>query len=342
LPDGLCWQHGPVPNWCIVGRIERKLLQSSDGRLTDVEQQRETESEFRARQVIENALDRRLERFRIDPGRPRPTPDYTDEYNEAFEVKCVTSPELRHLRDRVQRQRWFASTALAMHWSVAIQVPTMGDKFRPTPDFPDDDPAQIAALVAEGFAVTPKADRETEWAMRFAGQKRSTPSVQRLPPALEPHLLALEHAGIRNTRGAQPQTPRERYALTQIARLTHGAICLAHVPVDGRAGIELVLGYGYARTGRPDALASRVQAWLDSELSSNLRQSLWPEFAIRHAVLVFDPSEPEYWSAQRDPDAFVPQGELELPPEIDVLWCMVGRCLLHYESGPGWRTSALS
>ena len=161
------------------------------------------------------------------------------------------------------------------------------------PDFPEDDPAQIAALLADGFVVTPKAEREAGWAAQFAGQTRSTPRVQRLPTALEPHLLALERAGVRNTRGAQPGTPEERHALAQISRLTHGAICLAHVPVDGRAGIELLLGYGYARTGLPDALAFRVQAWLDSDLSSNLRQSLWPEFTTRHAVLVFDPSEPE-------------------------------------------------
>ena len=99
-------------------------------------QQRETESEIRARQTLENALNRQLRRFRIDPGLGRPTPDYTDESHEAFEVKRVTSQELHYLRDRVQRHGWLASTDLAMHWSVAIQAPTMGDKFRPHAGLP--------------------------------------------------------------------------------------------------------------------------------------------------------------------------------------------------------------
>ena len=67
----------------------------------------------------------------------------------------------------------------------------------------------------------------------------------------------------------------------------------------------------------------------------SLRQT---RFAKRHGVLTFDSSEPEYQSAIEAGTAFVPTVGLNLPSEIDVIWCLVGRVLLRYDAGVGWRS----
>jgi hypothetical protein len=94
------------------------------------------------------------------------------------------------------------------------------------------------------------------------------------------------------------------------------------------------------RTEDPDVLAFRIQSWLDDpDQGSNLRDSLrQSKFTRRHGVLAFDSSEPEYTSAQEAGLAFVPTTELILPPEVDVLWCLIGRVLLRYENGHGWQS----
>jgi hypothetical protein len=302
----------------------------------------ERESEVRARRALESVLGRQLTRFRRQPEHSRAeTPDYTDDGNEAYEVKQVTSKEFRELNTAIRDLPFFESSALTKHWLVGISAPTMADRFRPMPDFPDDDPELIAALEADGFKVTRKTELEAAWSKRFSGTDRQAPRITNLAPDLEPHLLVMERAGITNTREAQPMTREQQRALAWIAQSTHGAICMAHEPFDGRAGITIKFGYGYVRSG-PDTLAFRVQAFLDSEWADNLRQSLWPEFARRHGVLVFDSSEPEYWSANEAGRAFVPTADLTLPDEIDVVWCLVGRLLLRFERGDAWQSFALA
>lgn len=146
----------------------------------------------------------------------------------------------------------------------------------------------------------------------------------------------LEQAGITNTREAEPRTREQVRALWAIRRLTRGAICMAHEPLRRGPGIEIKVDWGFERTGDPDTFAFRVQAWLDSDQSRKLRDSLWPEFAKRHGVLSFDSSEPEYQSTQDAGATFLPIVELDLPPEVDVLWCLVGAVLLRYERATGW------
>lgn len=296
----------------------------------------ESSSERVAREALESVLGRQLTRFRTQSGRP--TPDYADELHEAFEMKELTSEEFRRLRAQTQEEGWFTSQKLAKRWSVLIEAPTLADKFRPVPNFPADDPQQIADLEAQGFTVMRKAEGEVQWAARFAGQLLRTPRIRGLARALEEHLNLLEQAGITDTRTARSTTNDLRHALTEISQLTHGAICMATEPFGGQAGIQLSLGFGYMRTGRADVIAFRVQGWLDSELSFNLRRSLGPEFSSRHGVLIFDPSEPEYWSAQEIDGDFLPATHLNLPSEIDVLWCIVGQRVLRFEPALGWQS----
>jgi hypothetical protein len=87
-----------------------------------------------------------------------------------YEMKSVTPQEYEELR--AQRSPWHGSRQLAMHWSIPLLAPTMDDKFRPMPDFPDDDTATIAAIEADGFfTVTRKEEREAEWRKRYSGAR---------------------------------------------------------------------------------------------------------------------------------------------------------------------------
>ena len=299
---------------------------------------RESESQLQARQVIERALGRRLRLYEDEPGGDDSI-DYIDERNEAYEMKDVTSEEFTKMRKR--RRLCFPSAKLTMHWSIVLDAPTMDDKFRPMPDFPDDDAESTATLEAEGFKVTRKTEREAAWREQYSGMKFPVPRIgEREAHVLEDQLLVLERAGITNTREANPTTAEQIGALAQIRRLTHGAICVAHEPFDDGSGIEVTIGWGYVRSGDPDVLAFRIQSWLDdAHQGSNLRDSLrQSKFTRRHGVLTFDSSEPEYTSAQEVGHAFVPTTGLTLPPEVDVLWCLIGRVLLRYENSHGWQS----
>src|SRR5439155_8971677 len=113
---------------------------------------------------------------------------------------------------------------LMRRWSIAIEAPTMGDKFAPMPDYPEDDPSLIAQLEAQGFSVQRKAERQAAWRVRVSGQRRPTPRIRELRAKLEPHLLVLERGGITNTREAEPRTTEQRHALARVRHLTHGGI----------------------------------------------------------------------------------------------------------------------
>jgi hypothetical protein len=294
--------------------------------------------ERRAAEAVGRALGRTLRRYETEPGGDDSL-DYIDDEDEAYEMKSVTPQEYEELR--AQRSPWHGSRQLAMQWSILLLAPTMDDMFRPMPDFPDDDTATIAAIEADGaFTVTRKAEREAEWRKRYSGGHVPIARIgKREAKLLEQDLLVLEQGGITSTRGAAPRTDEERRALAAVHRLTRGAICMAHPAPPGGGGIRIRVGWGYTREGDPNVLAFRIQAWLDSPLGANLALSLrQSRFARRHGVVTFESSEPEYWTAVEAGLAFVPTVDLTLPPEIDVLWCLVGPVLLRYDREQGWRS----
>ena len=267
--------------------------------------------------------------------------DYIDELDDVYEVKRVTVEESIAL-DQF-RARSHSRATLALRWSVLVVAPTMYDKFRPMPDHAEDDKELIALLEADGATkVTRKADRETEWEAQFSGKWIEVPWLgPEVIDELEQQFLLLEEAGIRNTREDEPWTAAAAAALRAVRRLTRGSICVAHDPGPSGPGIEISVGRGYVRTGDPNMLAFRAEAWLTSEVDAaqNLRNSLkQARFQRRHAVLCFDSSEPEYWSAQESGVAFAPSREIALPAEIDVLWCIVGSVVLRYDRDD-WQTS---
>ena len=103
----------------------------------------------------------------------------------------------------------------------------MGDKFAPTPDYPDPDAATIAAIEADGrFKVTPQGRaRRGVGEVRHSGKPTPIARISnREMKLLEKHLLVLEQGGIDGTRGAIPPPIEERKALAEIQRLTRGAV----------------------------------------------------------------------------------------------------------------------
>lgn len=118
----------------------------------------ETPEERRAAEVVGSASRRELRRYADEPGGDESL-DYIDECDEVYEMKSVTPKEWKELR--ALRTRSYPSERLGMRWSVLIAMPTMEDKFRPMPEYPEDDPAEIAAIEADGvLRVKRKAERE--------------------------------------------------------------------------------------------------------------------------------------------------------------------------------------
>lgn len=97
--------------------------------------------------------------------------------------------------------------------------------------------------------------------------------IRGLAEAIEGDLAILEAAEITCTRGADDQATGEAFAaLWRIKFRTNDSICMSSTFLDDRGpGIELEQGHGYVRTARADVFAERVQAWLDSSASTNLR-----------------------------------------------------------------------
>lgn len=303
----------------------------------------ETLEELRARALFERELGRSLNR--IAPG-STPTVDYRlPDGSVGLEVKRITNELYNDLTSAFGRANRLDSSAVGGRWTVMVERPTLSTSLDPSPRFPPDDEALFADLERDGFVVQRRADRIAEWRASHPGPKTRSPRLVRLGGDLEPHLAVLEQHGIGSTRGARPfgQPEDLASALSAIYRRTNGALCHRHEPLAGQQpGVDVALSSGYTRTGRADTVVGRIDLWLNSELSANLRASLLnePHGTERHAVLVFDANtEPEHVSAAEQGIAFCPSVELQLPPEIDVLWFILGDVACRYAATSGWRST---
>ena len=303
---------------------------------------KEKASELRARALLEQELERQLTRA---PERAIPTVDYRiPERDVGIEVKRVTNAEYHDLTSAFAKARHLDSDRLTGRWAVLVDRPTLSTSLEPMPDFRDDDPELIAYWESQGFTVRRRADLEADWRATHPGPPRKTPRLDTLARDLEPHLVELEAHGFTTTRGAAPfgQPEPLATAITAIYLRTQDGMCLRQEPLGGeRAGIDVHLASGYVRTGRADTIAARLQLWLGSSNSENLRASLAnePDGTERHAVLVFDAqTEPEYDSAVEQGMAFCPTVDLELPEEVSVVWFILGPIACRFSRENGWRT----
>ena len=301
---------------------------------------RETPSEIEARLEVEAFYGQPLER--VAPDR-RPSPDYALPVAESrpsgFEVKELTSHDYKQLHAAMRKQPTTMEVpTLKRHWHVLLEANPLSNRLVAVPNFPEDDEERIALYAKEGLTVQRKADRIEEWKQRQVAGTSPVRLKNLIVDLIEP-LAVLEAHDIFETRSADPSTMEALRALHEVAARTNNAICLGHEahPNKGMSpGITINSGWGALRTENPNTLAERVQAWLDSELSSNLVDSLSrEEYGERHGVLVFDPMEPELETVRRDPRKYVPTNPIDLPPPLTHVWCILGPVVLRYSSD-GW------
>jgi len=303
----------------------------------------EDAAELAARALLEREFGCPL--IRIAPAAV-PTVDYrTADPARGVEVKQITSEAYRDLSAASRTGRHWDSTILTGRWSVLVERPTLSTVLAPMPRFPDDDLDLIAHYEASGMRVQRKADREAEWRARHPGPRQATPRLKDLGRDVEAHLAVLEQVGISCTRGAWSVHEDVRRTLLFIAKRTGDAICMRHeLLADQRPGVDAYLSSGYVRTERADTIVQRIELWVASDDSANLKTSLAnEERGERHAVLVFDAhTEPEHETATKQGPAFRPAAEPSLPEEIDVLWFILGPIACSFSSADGWRTMPAS
>jgi hypothetical protein len=303
--------------------------------------QPESASEQFAKAALERVLGTSLQRVTEDAS---PSPDYkftTPDGLTAVEVKELASPDWLILQDHFSKYETERVTNdLSMHWQVSLPAEVTAERLAPTPDFPEDDEAQIAHFETMGLIVQRRAERIAE----FERRRQETPKrigLKGMIDDLLPDLQVLEAHGITSTRGPVPSDLVGEQAWWRIAGRTRNAICLAS-PANPAAGLDsgvfLSMSHGFVRTSRPDTIAERIQTWFDTETkSANLVASLdRSEYNQGHAVLVFDSLEPESWPAQ-DAATFLPTRPLDLPEPVDVVWALLGSCTLRYSADDGWQ-----
>lgn len=309
--------------------------------MLEIMTEEETPSEIDARREIEAFYGQPLDRVAVDE---RPTPDFKltvpGTRPAGFEVKELMSRDYKQLQAAMERQPTSVETpALERSWHVLLEAKPLSDRLVAPPNFPEDDEDLIASWADHGFVVQRKADRIEDWKRSHS---TSAPPVRlrNLLADLIPPLAVLEAHEIFQTRGAEPPTIEALSALRQIEGRTNGAICLGHeaLPHAGMpAGIRLNSGWSFVRTGNPNTLVERVQAWLDSDLSRNLIESLSrDEYGERHGVLVFDSMEPELQTVLGDPLNYLPTESIDLPAPLTHIWCLLGPIVLRFSSD-GWQ-----
>lgn len=263
-----------------------------------------------------------------------------------FEIKRLTSQAYLQLGGASAEAKHLDSKLLAGRWHVMIERPDLSTRIRPLPPFPKDNPEQIAALEAEGLDVTPQAERIAEHREANPGTFQPPPKISGLCKELEPHLVVLEKHGYSSTRGLSPWGVQDELttAVRAIAVLTQDGLCMRHEITGMTPGIDIALATGSIRTERADTVVERIDLWLSSADSENLRESLLNEGGrTRHAFLVFDAqTEPEYQAAVDQGVDFGPTLSLPLPAEVDILWFVLGAVLCRYAPDDGWSSFLVS
>jgi hypothetical protein len=281
---------------------------------------------------------------RVAP-RSIPTVDYrTQDGSKGCEVKRITNADYIKLDAVFTGVVPFNSERLTGRWSVIIDKPTLSTSLAPVPNFPDNDPQRITDRESRGLLVPHRDDRETAWRAEHPGPSTPTPKLKQLGQDLEQHLVVLEQNGLKTTRGVSPfgKRPALSDRIRAIERRTAGAWCLRRVPLpDESPGVDVVLGSSSVRTGRANTIVNRLDLWLRSDQSMNLRQSLSNEEVgtQRYAVLVFDAqTEPEHKAALEQGTMFCPTIDLQLPEPIDALWFILGPIACRFMPADKWRT----
>jgi hypothetical protein len=302
----------------------------------------ESAAELLARRVLEQVLVLQFEKVKPSNQHGRKTVDYRsvgDGPEHVVEVKEVVAPDFRDAAAAAPSAR-LTSARLTWQWSVVLDTSVLSDALAAPPRFRDPAPAEVRDWEARGFQVMSAEERRREWIAEHP-VRQPVPRLKNLGRRLAPHLLMLERHGVVDTRGRWPWAEPDREvaeALRAVAAETGGAVCLGFPAPAGRhGGVQVQRAWGYVRTGQPDTMVARVERWFEERLGGNLIDSLATEpGAVRHAVLVFDATEPEHWSAHEHGLGFCPTAAPILPDVIDVLWFILGPVACRFTSAEGW------
>jgi len=199
----------------------------------------------------------------------------------------------------------------------------------------------VADWAKHGFRVASAEERRKEWITSRSERLRTIPDVRRLEQRIQPHLRVLEEAGIHSTRTGEPTLPQHWSALAAVGQSTAGWICEAREPIAAAgetAGVELAFGFGYVRRG-PNAFVERIVNWIgdpDAKWTNVVESTANGGWIGRHEVLLFDPSDPDYWTADELGEQFLPTRPVPLADPI-VLWCVFGKVVLRQDLDGAWR-----
>lgn len=256
-----------------------------------------------------------------DYGNPdgQPTPDFLGtKQPTVYEVKERAIPESLALEREVRQTPFTPSNRLERHWIVAVELVTQEQKWPTMPNFPDD-PEDIDAITPPGFTHITRQEREDKFQANKerARKKVPTPVFKRLAKEIEGRL-------------AQAEASHR----TQVFGNGFSAMSFP-VAESMPPGIMFRTGYSGSRSGDMDAVADRIQDWLDTD-STNMRESLAIEPGLRKNAVLIVPaiSESEYPSIQSSDR--LPTKPLELGDCIDEMWIIFGRVAWHFEPESGW------
>jgi hypothetical protein len=302
----------------------------------------ESATELLARRVLETVLALQFEKVKPSNEPGRKTVDYRsvgESQEHVAEVKELVAPDFRDANAAAASAR-FISAQLTCQWSVLLNTPVLSEALAAPPPFRDPAPAEVREWEARGIHVMSAEECRREWIAEHP-VRQPVPRLKELGRRLEPHLLVLEQHGVVDTWGRWPWAEQDHEvaeALRSIAEKTGGAVCHGF-PVPGglHGGVTVQRGWGYVHTGKPDTMVTRIERWFEAGLATNLIDSLATEpGAVRHAVLVFDSTEPERRSAIEEGIRFCPSAAPTLPDRIDVLWFILGPVACRFMVGEGW------
>jgi len=298
----------------------------------------ERDDELHGKRAIETALRIRLVRERE---RDVSWVDYSSEDgSQGFEMKRVVPSKFLQLQALVDREPDFESAILSKRWTVLVDAPTNDDWLGAVPNYRDPPADEVAFWESHGFAVATAEQRREEFRESRRSRANAIPNVRGIGARLEPHLRVLEAAGITSTRGSRPGSVEHLSALREVEQVTGGWICTAREPIAAAGevpGVDLAFGYGYARRG-PDTFVQRVVNWIEdpnSKWANVVDSTANGGWAVRHGVLLFDSSDPDFWTAEDLAEVFLPSKQVPLADPI-ILWCVFGRVVLRQDVGGPW------
>jgi hypothetical protein len=305
----------------------------------------ESATELLARCVLTEVLALQFEKVKPSNEHGRKTVDYRSVGNgpkHVAEVKEVVARDFRNANAAAPSAR-FISAQLTCQWYVLLNTPVLSEALAAPPQFRDPAPAEVRDWEARGFQVMSAEERRREWIAEHP-VRQPVPRLKNLGRRLAPHLRVLEQYGVVDTRERWPWAEPNREvaeALQAIADKTVGAVCHSFpAPAGRQGGVEIQRAWGYVRTGQPNTIVTRIERWFDEGLGRNLIDSLATEpGAVRHAILVFDSTEPECRSAGEEGLGFCPSVVPILPNVIDVLWFILGPVACRFTVGEGWSSS---